>query len=68
MESISERCLMRELDLRKIAAVNQRLVRIEHKGPAFEEPLRFDVLAEKGFKQKATKETKVLPSYISAYT
>ena len=29
MESIYERCLLRELDLRKLAAVNQRLVRIE---------------------------------------
>jgi GxxExxY protein len=46
IESIYERCLMRELDLRKIAAVNQRLVRIEYKGLVFEEPLRFDVLAE----------------------
>jgi len=45
-ESIHERCLMRELDLRKIAAVNQRLVKIEYKGLVFEEPLRFDVLAE----------------------
>ena len=31
IESIYERCLMRELELRKIAAVNQRLVRIEYK-------------------------------------
>jgi hypothetical protein len=30
----------------KIAAVNQRLVKIEYKGLVFEEPLRFDVLAE----------------------
>jgi GxxExxY protein len=46
IESIYERCLMRELDLRKIAAVNQRLVKIEYKGLVFEEPLRSDVLAE----------------------
>ncbi len=46
IESIYERCLMRELDLRKIAAVNQRLVRIEYKGIVFEEALRFDVLVE----------------------
>ena len=46
IESIYERCLMRELELRKIAAVNQRLVRIEYKGLVFEEPLRFDVLVE----------------------
>jgi GxxExxY protein len=34
------------LGLRGIAAVNQRLVRIEYKGLIFEEPLRFDVLLE----------------------
>jgi len=46
IESIYERCLMRELHLRKIAAVNQRIVRIEYKGLVFDEPLRFDVLVE----------------------
>src|SRR5262245_49531988 len=46
IESIYERCLMRELELRKIAAINQRLVRIEYKGLVFDEPLRFDVLVE----------------------
>jgi GxxExxY protein len=46
IESIYERCLMRELQLRNIAAVNQRLVRIEYKGLIFDEPLRFDVLVE----------------------
>ena len=46
IESIYERCLMRELELGQIATVNQRLVRIEYKGPVFDEPLRFDVLVE----------------------
>ena len=46
IESIYERCLMRELELRRIAAVNQRLVRIEYKGLVFDESLRFDVLVE----------------------
>ena len=46
IESIYERCLMRELELRGIGAVNQRLVRIEYKGLVFDEPLRFDVLVE----------------------
>jgi GxxExxY protein len=46
IESIYERCLLRELDLRAIRAVNQRLVRIEYKGLVFDEPLRFDVLVE----------------------
>jgi GxxExxY protein len=46
IESIYERCLMRELSLSKIAAVNQRAVRIEYKGIVFDENLRFDVLLE----------------------
>jgi|SRR5271155_2046192 len=46
IERIYERCLMRELELRNIRAVNQRLVRIEYKGLVFDEPLRFDVLVE----------------------
>ena len=46
IESIYERCLLRELELRAIGTVNQRLVRIEYKGLVFDEPLRFDVLVE----------------------
>ena len=46
LEGIYEKCMMRELELRGLAAVNQRLVRIEYKGMVFEEPLRFDVLLE----------------------
>jgi GxxExxY protein len=45
-ESIYERCLMRELDLQQISAVNQRLVRVEYKGLVFDEQLKFDVLVE----------------------
>ena len=44
IESIYERCLMRELELRAIPCTSQKLVRIEYKGLIFEEPLRFDVL------------------------
>lgn len=46
IESIYERCFMHELSLRKLPAVNQRLVRVEYKGLVFDEPLRFDVLVE----------------------
>jgi GxxExxY protein len=46
IESIYEKCLMRELSLRSLARANQRLVKIEYKGLEFEEPLRFDVLVE----------------------
>lgn len=44
IESIYERCLLRELELRSIPATTQKMVRVEYKGVAFDEPLRFDVL------------------------
>ena len=46
IESIYEKCLMRELGLRGLGAVNQRVVQIEYKALIFEEPLRLDVLVE----------------------
>lgn len=46
IESIYERCMMRELELNGLAAVNQQVVRIEYKGLVFEESLRFDLLIE----------------------
>jgi GxxExxY protein len=45
LESIYERCLMRELELRGIPAVNQQEVVIEYKDTVFKEILKFDVLA-----------------------
>jgi GxxExxY protein len=44
IESIYERCLLRELELRSIPATTQKLVRVEYKGLVFDEPLRFDIL------------------------
>src|SRR6266536_5369747 len=46
IESIYERCLMRELELRSISASTQKMVRVEYKGLVFDEPLRFDLLVE----------------------
>ena len=46
IESIYERCLLREFELRSISATTQKIVRVEYKGVTFEEPLRFDVLIE----------------------
>lgn len=46
IESIYERCFLHELSLRKLASVNQRLVRVQYKELTFDEPLRFDVLVE----------------------
>ena len=44
IESIYERCLVRELELRGVRCTSQKLVRIEYKGLVFDEQLRFDLL------------------------
>ena len=46
VESIYEWCLLRELELRKLSATNQKSVAITYKGFTREEPLRFDILVE----------------------
>ena len=46
IESIYERCLLRELDLRSIPPTTQKIVRVEYKGLVFDEPLRFDLLVD----------------------
>ena len=46
IESIYEKCLMRELSLQNIPAKNQMQVPIEYKGYTFEEPLRLDILVD----------------------
>jgi GxxExxY protein len=61
IESIYERCLLRELSLRNLAAVNQRIIKIEYKGFVFEEPLRFDVLVEDCLLLELKSVQEVLP-------
>jgi GxxExxY protein len=46
IESIYERCLLRELELQSISATCQKVVRVEYKDLVFDEPLRFDLLVE----------------------
>ncbi len=46
IESIYERCLLRELELPSISATTQKIVRVEYKGLVFDEPLRFDLLVD----------------------
>ena len=46
IESIYEWCLLKELGLRRLACVTQKIVIVEYKGFRREEPLRFDVLVE----------------------
>ena len=46
IESIYEKCLMRELELRGIPAENQLVVPLEYKGFRFDEPLQLDVYVD----------------------
>jgi GxxExxY protein len=46
LESIYERCLMRELELRGVPVLNQEEVVIDYKGTVFKEKLKFDLLAD----------------------
>lgn len=61
VESIYEWCLLRELELHRIKATNQKLVQITYKGFVREEPLRFDVLVEDCVLVEAKSVEKVLP-------
>ncbi len=45
-ENIYEWCLLRELELRRMKATNQKLVAVSCKGFTREKPLSFDVLVE----------------------
>jgi GxxExxY protein len=46
LESIYERCLLRELELRGIPVLNQEEVVIDYKGAVFKENLKFDLFAD----------------------
>ena len=47
LESVYEKCLIRELELRKLISAKQQDVSIEYKGVTFVEALKFDVLVER---------------------
>jgi len=61
LESIYEKCLLRELELRGIPAASQQKVRIEYKGLVFEESLRFDVLVSQCLLVEVKAAEAVLP-------
>ena len=46
VESIYEWCLMRELELRRLTSINQKIVIVDYKGFKKTEPLRFDLLVD----------------------
>jgi len=61
LESIYEWCLLRELELRGVSAVNQKLVIVQYKQFKREETLRFDVLAEECLLVDAKAVERLLP-------
>jgi GxxExxY protein len=61
LESIYEKCMMRELSLRGLTMINQSLIKIEYKGLVFEEPLRFDVLVENCLLLELKSVQEILP-------
>lgn len=61
IESIYEWCLIKELGLRGLNSLSQKVVLIEYKGFTREEPLRFDVLVEGCVLVEAKTVKKILP-------
>jgi len=61
IESFYEWCLTKELGLRDLSCLNQKLVLVEYKGFTREEPLRFDVLVEGCVLVEAKAVEKILP-------
>ena len=61
LESIYERCLLRELELRGIPAINQEQVVIDYKGDQFTETLKFDVLVSGCLLVELKAVSEVLP-------
>jgi GxxExxY protein len=61
LESVYEKCLLRELELRNIPATNQQMVFVEYKGLRLEEPLRFDILVNSCLLVEVKAVEQVLP-------
>jgi GxxExxY protein len=61
IESIYERCVQRELELRHVMATSQQIVQVEYKGLIFDEPLRFDLLLESCLLLELKSVEKILP-------
>jgi GxxExxY protein len=61
LEPIYEWCLVKELGLRNLQCMSQKIVVIEYKGFTRDEPLRFDVLVENCVLVEAKAVEKVLP-------
>lgn len=61
MESIYEKCMLRELQLQSIPAVSQQVVPVEYKGFVFDEQLRMDVYVDQCLILELKAVDKILP-------
>ncbi|MGA2222688.1 MAG: GxxExxY protein [Verrucomicrobiia bacterium] len=61
LESIYEKCLMRELELQGIPAKDQLIVTVEYKGYTFDEPLKLDVYVDNCLIMELKAVENVLP-------
>src|SRR5258708_6804752 len=61
IEALYEGCLTKELGLRGLNCVSQKVVLVEYKGFTREEPLRFDVLVEDCVLVETKAVEKILP-------
>ncbi len=61
LETIYEKCLIREFELRGIPVLTQQQVEIEYKGSTFTEPLKFDLLVDGVLLLEIKAVEKVLP-------
>ena len=63
IQSIYEKCMMRQLELREIPAVNQAIVPIEYKGYRFQKALKLDVYGHHCLVVALKSVQEVLPIY-----
>ena len=61
LESIYERCMARELELRGIPVHNQQEVVVDYKGTTFKETLRYDLLIDECLLVELKAVQEVLP-------
>jgi len=61
IETIYQKCMERELDLRELRAVRQMEVEIEYKGLVFREPLKLDLLVENRVLVELKPVERILP-------
>jgi len=61
VESIYEWCLTKELELRGLNSINQKVVKIHYKGFVRDEPLRFDLLVNESVLLEIKSVENILP-------